>query len=712
MMAALCLVAGFSSSDCFYGCAVAANEQDGCGTMKLRALVWVFRLVLRAKWFRRQPRFPMPKDHLFPPVFSANRMVRLTGDAPLAANMLGALVALGGHTLTLAAVPGYGFLVVTGPGSLAGAVVASLTGTQAMLVVMEDDGSFHVVDQPDLDLTALLAHAASMSNPHGVTKAQVGLGDVDNTPDSAKPVSTAQAAAIEAAKQRANHAGTQPQASVEGLVAALAAKAPLASPEFSGVPTVPTATTNTQTEQAASTAFVWAVVAAAGGTQSLSWGNIGGQLGDQADLVLALNAKASNAALDAAVAAQTAALQTCPSTASRTFNSSQQATIRSQINAQAGVLYLPHPPLSRGTFARSTLSFSGDIVASGNVVLNGVSIKFRLNLLGPAELYTLIFNTLVTPAEAAEFVARTINQNQEVFGCVAVDNGNGTVQVVARVEGVAGNAITTTDDMNVAAWTGSTLQNGGNSLSPLAGTPGLAGQVALCGVGLDPSVITLAPTYFLGAYKCVRAGTNVQWAKIFPFEIRDVSGLQAALDSKAAVSPAVGHAAILRDMPFSAGTLAVPNSWTTDFPGTNNDLIFYQKGSSVPTIEIRDGGNAQVVEVLVTVTGGVNIKIDLQTDGGSANTSPAQIIAAIAAHPAASALVSVANAPGNNGSSLIGTGFLTAGAISLSGGTPAVPSDVAASSVGQLLRYGPVPPYQWYVAQAVSPTVWGLWPPP
>lgn len=45
----------------------------------------------------------------------------------------------------------------------------------------------------------LSAHATSTSNPHNVTKAQVGLGSVDNTSDTAKPVSTAQAAAIAAA---------------------------------------------------------------------------------------------------------------------------------------------------------------------------------------------------------------------------------------------------------------------------------------------------------------------------------------------------------------------------------------------------------------------------------------------------------------------------------------------------------------------------------
>ena len=45
-------------------------------------------------------------------------------------------------------------------------------------------------------------HRDSKENPHGVTKAQVGLGSVDNTADMNKPVSTAQAAAIEAAFER------------------------------------------------------------------------------------------------------------------------------------------------------------------------------------------------------------------------------------------------------------------------------------------------------------------------------------------------------------------------------------------------------------------------------------------------------------------------------------------------------------------------------
>lgn len=44
-------------------------------------------------------------------------------------------------------------------------------------------------------------HKKSTANPHNVTKAQIGLGDVDNTADIEKPVSKAQAIAIADAKK-------------------------------------------------------------------------------------------------------------------------------------------------------------------------------------------------------------------------------------------------------------------------------------------------------------------------------------------------------------------------------------------------------------------------------------------------------------------------------------------------------------------------------
>lgn len=59
-------------------------------------------------------------------------------------------------------------------------------------------------------LSNIPGHIGNKSNPHGVTAAQVGLGNVNNTSDSAKPVSTAQATAIADAKK----AGTDAQSAL------------------------------------------------------------------------------------------------------------------------------------------------------------------------------------------------------------------------------------------------------------------------------------------------------------------------------------------------------------------------------------------------------------------------------------------------------------------------------------------------------------------
>lgn len=65
--------------------------------------------------------------------------------------------------------------------------------------------------QADTNVNAKVdSHIANKSNPHGVTKAQVGLGNVNNTSDADKPVSTAQATAIADAKA----AGTNAQANL------------------------------------------------------------------------------------------------------------------------------------------------------------------------------------------------------------------------------------------------------------------------------------------------------------------------------------------------------------------------------------------------------------------------------------------------------------------------------------------------------------------
>jgi hypothetical protein len=92
------------------------------------------------------------------------------------------------------------------------------------------------VDTADA-LKANLASPTFTGTVAGITKSMVGLANVDNTADSAKPISTATQTALDL-------------------------KAPLASPALTGVPTAPTAAAGTATTQVATTAFVGSAVSA------------------------------------------------------------------------------------------------------------------------------------------------------------------------------------------------------------------------------------------------------------------------------------------------------------------------------------------------------------------------------------------------------------------------------------------------------------------
>ena len=66
--------------------------------------------------------------------------------------------------------------------------------------------------------SAISAHSTRTDNPHATTKAQVGLGQVDNTSDSAKPVSMAQQTAL---NLKANIASPTFTGTVSGITAAM-----------------------------------------------------------------------------------------------------------------------------------------------------------------------------------------------------------------------------------------------------------------------------------------------------------------------------------------------------------------------------------------------------------------------------------------------------------------------------------------------------------
>jgi hypothetical protein len=84
-------------------------------------------------------------------------------------------------------------------------------------------------------------HTSNKSNPHGVTKSQVGLGNVDNTSDDSKPVSTAQATAIADAKK----AGTDAQSAIDAHEALTNNPHGVTAAQV-GLGNVPNVTTNNQ----------------------------------------------------------------------------------------------------------------------------------------------------------------------------------------------------------------------------------------------------------------------------------------------------------------------------------------------------------------------------------------------------------------------------------------------------------------------------------
>jgi hypothetical protein len=97
---------------------------------------------------------------------------------------------------------------------------------------------------------------ASVAGKMGVVtlaKTDVGLGNVDNTSDANKPVSTATQAALNG---KANSSHSHVIADVTSLQTALDGKAPLTSPALIGTPTAPSAAAYADSTQIATTAQV------------------------------------------------------------------------------------------------------------------------------------------------------------------------------------------------------------------------------------------------------------------------------------------------------------------------------------------------------------------------------------------------------------------------------------------------------------------------
>jgi hypothetical protein len=155
---------------------------------------------------------------------------------------------------------------------------ASLTTTELNYV----DGVTSAI-QTQIDTKAPTSNPTFTGTVSGISKAMVGLGNVDNTSDANKPVSTAQQNAIDLKANinsptftgtvsginstmvglgSVNNTSDQDKPISTATQTALDLKAPLASPTFSGTPSLPTGTTavtqtaGNNTTALATTAFI------------------------------------------------------------------------------------------------------------------------------------------------------------------------------------------------------------------------------------------------------------------------------------------------------------------------------------------------------------------------------------------------------------------------------------------------------------------------
>jgi len=181
--------------------------------------------------------------------------------------------------------------------SIADGAITSAKIADGAIVDADINSSAAIAQSKISGLTSDLAAKAPLANPTftgtvaGITKSMVGLGNVDNTTDASKPVSTATQTALDLKANLAsptftgsvtlpsgtvtsvmiadgtivdadiNASAAIAQYKISGLTSDLNLKAPLASPALTGTPTAPTATAGTNTTQVATTAFVGTAVA-------------------------------------------------------------------------------------------------------------------------------------------------------------------------------------------------------------------------------------------------------------------------------------------------------------------------------------------------------------------------------------------------------------------------------------------------------------------
>lgn len=377
--------------------------------------------------------------------------------------------------------------------------------------------------------SALNSHTARTDNPHAVTKAQVGLANVDNTSDANKPVSTAQQTALNL-------------------------KANIESPTFTGTVTAPTFSGALSGNAATATKWQTARTITLNGdlTGSVS-------IDGSADVILSAAVAANSIALGTDTTGNYVAGNTAGTGIVVTgtegegwiptitlSNVGTAGTYRSvTTDAQGRITSGTNPTTVSGygltdvyTITESNTSLALKVNNSEKGVANGVATldvngkvvltQIPDSVLGQLEyIGTWNFTTMPTATQKGQYWIASTSGNGYVVGDWAVWNGTAFDKVdntdaVATVAGRTGNVVLTKTDVGLA-----NVDNTADAAKPVstatqtalnlkANTSSLS-TVATSGSYNDLSSKPTVPASFVDAYGWLPLGAN--------FKIKEVSGV-------------------------------------------------------------------------------------------------------------------------------------------------------------------------------------------
>ena len=407
--------------------------------------------------------------------------------------------------------------------------------------ILKWNGSNWVNDSALLAAKAPLASPTFTGTVSGITATMVGLGSVDNTSDTAKPVSTAQQTALDLKANLASPTFTGTVTIPSG--ASISGFAPLASPALTGTPTAPLAVTTTNTTQVATTSFVQQeITALIGGAPTA--------LNTLTELAAAINNDASYAST------LTTALALKAPLASPTFTGT--------VTIPSGASISGFAPLASPTFTGTVSGITATMVGLGNVDNTADTAKpvstaqqTALNLKADLASPTLT-GTPIAPTAAGG--TNTTQIATTAFVTTAVSGAT-----ITSLDDVADVTITSNSSGHFLKWNGTAWVNDAIDLG--TDTTGSYVTSLVAGTG-----VTLAGNSGEGATPTVTVDTTVIQARVANVTDTEIgyldgvtSAIQTQIDTKLASSTAGTTYAPLASPTFT-GTVTIPTGASITAP--------------------------------------------------------------------------------------------------------------------------------------------------